>query len=114
MSMPEHRDNHNMRGFVKMSQRRHIIMSSLTDVDPGEDAAGQGVAGVVGGNGDVDPLAAVVHRVLQTLAQRQREDPGTGRGHGHCLRVPGHGGGQGARPGATVHMRDLRPSPREE
>ena len=79
-----------------MSHRKHINMSSLTDVDPGEDAAGQGVAGVVGGDRDVDPLAAVVHRVLQTLAQRQREDPGAGRGHGDCPRVPGHRGGQGA------------------
>ena len=84
MSIPEHRDSHKRRGFVKiMSHRRLIIMSSLTNVDPGEDSVGQGVAGVVGGDGDVDPLAAVVHRVLQTLTQRQREDPGAGRAHGH-------------------------------
>ena len=48
--------------------------------------------GVVGGDGDVDPLAAVVQGVLQTLGERQREYPGGGRAPG-VPRAPGEGGG---------------------
>ena len=80
------------------------------------------MAGVVGGDGDVDPLTAVVHRVLEALGQRQREYAGAGRAHGHVPRVPGHrghGGGQGPRPGAgAVQVRHLdgrlRPGVREQ
>ena len=80
------------------------------------------MAGVVGGDGDVDPLAAVVHRVLETLGQRQREYAGAGRAHGDLPRVPGHrghGGGQGPRPGAGAvqvrHLdRGLRPGDGEQ
>ena len=80
------------------------------------------MAGVVGGDGDVDPLAAVVHRVLEALRQWQGEYAGAGRAHGDVPRVPGHGGhggGQGPRPGAgAVQVRHLdgglRPGVREQ
>ena len=67
------------------------------------------MAGVVGGDGDVHPLAAVVHRVLETLGEREGEYPGAGGAHGHgAPRVPGHGGGQGPGPGAgAVQVRHL-------
>ena len=63
-----------------------------TYIDPGEGPAGQGVSGVVGGDRDVDSLAAVVQRKLRPLrprpvpapapprAQRQAEDGGVRHG----------------------------------
>ena len=69
-----------------------ICPRQRTYVDPGEGSAGQGVSGVVGGDRDVDSLAAVVQRELRPLlprpapapapprAQRQAEDGGVRHG----------------------------------
>ena len=79
---------------TKASVQCHGLISprQLTYIDPGEGAAGQGVSGVVGGDRDVDSLAAVVQRELRPLlprpapaptsprAQRQAEDRGVRHG----------------------------------
>ena len=88
-----------------------ISLRQRTYVDPGEGAAGQGVSGVVGGDGDVDSLAAVVEGVLHVLlGEGETEDGWCGWGSAGLLAgeggvvVQGQGdGGVGHGAGETHH-----------
>ena len=88
-----------------------VIITKLTNVDSGQRSTGERVSGVVGGDGDVDSLAAVVEgEVHVLLGERETEDGWCGWGSAGLLAgeggvvVQGQGdGGVGHGAGETHH-----------
>ena len=88
-----------------------VIITKLTNVDSGQRSTGERVSGVVGGDGDVDSLAAVVEGELHVLlGEGEAEDGWCGWGSAGLLAgeggvvVQGQGdGGVGHGAGETHH-----------